>query len=430
MIKNITMAYGKKTVAFEIPTENLIAAILPEKVSPIKDFFSAVEKSIQNPEGSPPLRELIDPAKKIVFIVDDNTRPTPTKNIIHPILLYLQKYGVPRYNISIIFALGAHRKMTRNEMASLVGEETIDSYAVSNHEAYDAKALLYLGTTRFGTPLYVNKTVVDADLRILIGMIKPHNQAGYTGGGKSILPGVCGIDTIVTNHSFNSTGHPMSRLGITRGNPIRDDIEDALTKIGPSFIVNLVMDHLGNIGGIFSGDYIHAHKEGIKYLDGLVKKEINEQADICICGTPSPIDINFYQMLNSLSAPYRVRNPILKDNGIIIVAGRADEGISSGNFYQSVSESESLSSLWEKIKTTGTISIIDRAALHIFLEGASKYDIVIVSEEKNRPLIENMNMKFFNTIDDALSHSFEMKGTRARVAALPYAPYTICNYHK
>ncbi|MBA7475858.1 Lactate racemase [subsurface metagenome] len=429
--QNVKIAYGKDTLKFGLPKNNPVDIIIPEVVTPIKDLDMAIKESLKNPYGCEPLSKIINPKSKIIFIVDDNTRPTPTKKIVVPILEFLENKGIPNSNISIIFALGGHRKLNKKEMISILGDEIINNYCVINHEAREIKKQIYLGETAFGTPVYLNKGVYKADLRILIGIIKPHNQAGYTGGGKSILPGVCGIETILSNHSFRSTGHKKSRLGIIKGNPIREDIEEALRKIGPTFIVNLVSDHLGHFGKVFSGDYIKAHRMGVKYLDRLMKKIINKKADICICGTPDPIDINFYQMLNSLSASYRVERPFIKKNGIIIVAGRAHEGISSGNFYAELRRNvNNIHLLWNKIKRSKDFSFNDRPALHIFLEGALKYEILVVSEEKNHKYFREMNIMFYRNIENVVKYAINKKGSFSRIVVLPYAPYLICNYEK
>ena len=428
-MSKIKIAYGKKILEFEQPENHSVDVIVPDVLEPIKDMNMTIRESLENPIECEFFSRLLNSKSKIVFIVDDNTRPTPTRKIIEPILEILRNSGIPDSNISIIIALGGHRKLNKEEIISILGKEIFNHYRVVNHDAREKNELIYLGETTFGTPVYLNKEVYHADLRILIGMIKPHNQAGYTGGGKSILPGVCGIETILSNHSFKSTGHSKSRLGIVKGNPIREDIDEALKKIGPTFIVNIVSDHLGNYGKVFSGNYISAHRKGVEYLDKIVKKTIKQKADICICGTPHPIDINFYQMLNSLSAPYRVEYPFIKKDGIIIVAGRAFEGISSGNFYPELKKNKNnISLLWEQVKKSKEFSFSDRPALHIFLEGALKYEILVVSEKENAGYFKDMNIMYFENIGDSLKYALKKKSYSSRIAVLPYAPYVICNY--
>jgi len=430
-MKKYLMAYGQDLIGFTLSENNPVDVIIPEVITPIKNLNREIIQSLKNPYGSESFSTLVNPKSKIVFIVDDNTRPTPTKKIIEPILEILKNSRIPDSSISIIIALGGHRKLNKEEMISILGKEIFNHYRVVNHDARAKDDLVYMGETTFGTPVSLNREVYQSDLRILIGLIKPHNQAGYTGGGKAILPGVCGIETILSNHSFRSTGHPKSRLGIIKGNPIREDINEGLNKIGPTFMVNLVSDHLGNYGKVFSGDYIEAHCKGVEYLDKIAKKTVIHKADICICGTPHPIDINFYQMLNSLSAPYRSEFPFIEKNGIIIVAGRAFEGISSGNFYTELKHNvNNISLLWEKVKKSKLFSFSDRPALHIFLEGALKYEIIVISGKENAQYFQDMNIMYFENIDDSLKYALKKKGHSSRIAVLPYAPYVICNYEK
>jgi len=268
-----------------------------------------------------------------MFIVDDNTRPIPSKKILVPILKTIKKKNIPNKNITIIMAVGMHKKLNRKELIEILGKEIYDNYNIENHNALNKNYLIDLGETSFGTPVMVNKKVYEADLRILTGMIKPHNIAGYSGGGKSILPGVCGLDTILSNHSFKATSHPYSCLGVIEGNPMRENMEGALKLIGTSFMINVVLNYKDKVVKVVAGDVIKAHRKGVKFLGKLSKLNIIKQAEICICGTPAPVDMNFYQMLNSISAPYRIKKPITKSGGTIIVTDSAREGISDGDFY-------------------------------------------------------------------------------------------------
>ncbi|MDI3548722.1 MAG: lactate racemase [Halanaerobiales bacterium] len=420
-MKEVKVAYGKQEISLKIPTEYIIDTLQPEEGAPLMGLQAEVINRLNSPTDSSPLAEMVGKESRVVIIVDDNTRPTPTKEILEPLLDILFQKGVKKNNISIIFALGAHSKLNEKEKLAIVGPKIYQNITCKNH-LVEEENLVYIGKTTFGTPVYLNKEVYEADIRILTGMIKPHNQAGYTGGGKALLPGVCGLDTIFANHSYKAMSSPASCLGNIEGNPIRMDIEEVLKKIGPTFLINVVMNHKDQVVAVVAGGVIAAHREGVRRLDSLVKKDVNKKAAICICGTPDPIDINFYQMLNSISAPYRLKEPVIEKGGTIIVTGRAIEGISDGDFYIALKENER-ESLWLNIQ--GNSQYQERAALQIFLEGACNYKIIVVSEKNNQEKFKEMGMEFFQDLETAYRYARSEYPGDKNTLILPYAPYVI-----
>jgi nickel-dependent lactate racemase len=419
----IRVAYGDRQLKAEIPKAQRLTVLEPKIAAPIGALREEIAFKLEHPSAGTRLRELVAENSQVVIIVDDNTRPTPTRKILGPILKVLASQKIPDENISVIFALGAHRKLTSAEKQALVGEDVWQRYQCLDHEADDPASLVELGKTSFGTPVILNKKVYEADVRILTGLIKPHNQAGYTGGGKSLLPGVCGLETIASNHSFRAIADPKSCLGVIDGNPIRQDIEATLKWVGLTFIVNLVMNCREEVVAVVTGDPIKAHREGVKILASLLECPVSQKADLCICGTPAPMDINFYQMLNSLSAPYRLEEPVLKRGGVIIVAGRAVEGVSDGDFYAALKH-HNYNSLWQKIKLKGDL-YRERPALQIFLEGALKYHIVVVSEPRHQKLFEAMGLTFYSNLQTAVDQTLNRHSGIADVTVLPEAPLVI-----
>lgn len=427
-MRQLEISYGDRKLNLKIPDEKLLATPRPAAGDAICDLRETINWEIGHPTGSKPLRDLLGKNSRVVIVVDDNTRPTPTREILEPILGLLASKGLPDENITVIFALGAHKRLTSSQRMALVGEGIFKRYQCVNHEADNPEALVNLGVTSFGTPVFINKTVYEADFRILTGLIKPHNQAGYSGGGKSILPGVCGLATIASNHSFKSISDVNSCLGVIEKNPIRRDIEETLKGVGPTFIVNLVMNYREETIAAVAGDPIKAHRKGVKQLASLIECPVFQKADVCICGTPGPIDINFYQMLNSLSAPYRLAEPVINRGGAIIVAGRALEGISDGDFYEALRSCDYYS-LWKKIKHKGNL-FHERPALQIFLEGALAYHITVVSEARHEKQFKDMGIDFYSDLQAAVDQTLSRYPAANNVMVLPDAPYVIPRYLK
>jgi nickel-dependent lactate racemase len=419
----ICVSYGDRQLRAKISKEQRLTVLEPKIGDPINDLRRELEYKLVCPTAGTRLKELVGENSQVVIIVDDNTRPTPTPRILGPILEILASQKIPDENITMIFALGAHRKLKSAERQALVGDDIFRRYQCVNHEAEDPASLVELGKTSFGTPVILNKKVYEADVRILTGIIKPHNQAGYSGGGKSLLPGVCGLATIASNHSFRAIADPKSCLGVIDDNPIRQDIEETLKWVGPTFIVNLVMNCREEVVAVVSGDPIKAHREGASILASLAECPVSQKADLCICGTPDPIDINFYQMLNSLSAPYRLAEPVLNHGGAIIVAGRAVEGISDGDFYMALKQHD-YHSLWQKIKFEEDL-YRERPALQIFMEGALEYQIVVVSEVRHQKLFEDMGLTFYADLQAAVDRTLSRYSGVKNVLALPEAPFVI-----
>jgi len=426
----LEIAYGKRMQKCVICDENIVKIIFPKEGEPLSNVEAAIKVALNNPIGLPPLIKIVRPNHKVVFVIDDATRPTPTSVILKPILEILEEIGVSDENILIIFALGVHKKMSKDGMSKILGKNIFNRYRSVNHEAFDNSKLVDLGVTKFGTPVSINKEVIEADIRILTGMIKPHNLAGYSGGAKSILPGVCGVKTIMYNHSFKTQSHPYSKMGILEKNPLRKDIEETLKMIGPTFMVNLVLDYKKNICKIVAGDCIKAHREGARFLDTITKINVFEKADICICGTPSPTDVNVYQMCsNCATSVFRCPHPIIKDGGILIISGEASEGISDGDMYDSIVSASSINELYEEIKDLHC-EIHERAGVQHICELLLNYNTFIVANIKNERKLENMGFRYFKTIQEAYDMALALKGKDARVTVLPYATCVIPDFIK
>jgi nickel-dependent lactate racemase len=235
------ISYGKSKIDVSVPGDNLIGYFEPNKIEAAGDAEVIIKNALKNPIGLPTIAELAKPGQKVAIVVDDNTRPTPTHIMLPYILEELHGAGIMAEDISIVFANGSHRLNTKEEQIRLLGgEHILEKYFVWDHDPNDMENIRYLGRTSRNTPVHVNRYVADADLRILLGLIKPHSVAGYTGGGKSILPGVSSIETIISDHNYEATGHPRSILGVIDGNPIRSDLEEAASLVYPAFILNVV----------------------------------------------------------------------------------------------------------------------------------------------------------------------------------------------
>ena len=277
-----------------------------------------VIRSIRNPIGTEKLDQIIGGGEKVVIITSDITRPVPSYIIIPPILDELYKIGVKKEDITVVFALGSHRPHTEQEMIELVGERVFREVKCIDSDANDC---IRMGITKGGTPVDIFRTVAEADRRICVGNIEYHYFAGYSGGSKAIMPGVSTPAAIQANHKMMVLED--ARVGKLEGNPIRDDLNEAIQYCPIDFIVNVILNEKKEIIYSVAGDFINAHKVGCDFLDKIYKKRLKEKADIIIVSQGGfPKDINLYQTQKALeNAKYAI-----KDGGIIVLVGACSEG--------------------------------------------------------------------------------------------------------
>jgi len=276
-----------------------------------------IKNAILNPIGSLKLAELAKGKKNVVIVSDDMTRPTPNYKILPFVLEELKKANIKEHQITILLAIGAHRPMTRQDCILKLGEEIVNKFRIENHHPYEN--LEYLGESSKGTPIYVNKTYVEADLKIAVGGVIPHSLAGFGGGAKIVLPGVCGIDTLEANHRGLSGG-----IGIIT--EARQDIEDIAERVGLDFSINVILTDKGKIAGIFAGHFKKAHRKAIEYGKHVYSTKITQNNQICFFNSwpeDSELDQAQYKAFNFLmTAPQTIIEP----NGAIVAMTSSYEG--------------------------------------------------------------------------------------------------------
>lgn len=421
----IRIPYGDAGMPVEIPDflePEVLYARYPEGVNQPAELL---EQVLDNPIGSPPLEELATRRSRVAVIVDDATRPTPTPMMLRSLYHRLLRMGVDESSVTVVVAYGAHQRHDDAQTARLLGADLYPRLRIVHHDARDEGNLVSLGRTERGTPIRVNRAVAEADLRILTGSVKPHNQAGYTGGGKAIVPGAAGIDTISANHSSHNVSHPRSVLGALKGNPIREDINEVVERfVGPSFLLNVIMNPSKDVVGAVSGHPVMAHKHAAAMLDSMCRVNTSVVADTVIVGCPDPVGINLYQTMNAMSAPVRVENPVVKKGGYIIVASRCKEGIGHPEFLSCITGSSSVQALYDKV-TRPEGAMLDRYACQIWAETLLYANVILVTEGVSPDILMQMHVEHANTIEQALELCVRRGGSQVHVTVIPDAPYVI-----
>ena len=372
-----------------------------------------VERALAEPIGAPKLEEVVKPGEKIAIVTSDITRPCPTWQIMPALLRHLYAAGVKREDITLVFALGSHRHHTPEEMQHLAGDLAYNEITCVDSNPDDC---INLGVTKSGTPVDITRVVAEADRRICLANIEYHYFAGYSGGAKSIMPGVSNRAAIQSNHSMMV--RPEAHAGRLAGNPIREDIEEAAAICGIDYIVNVVLDEHKQIIKAVAGDVTAAHRAGCAFLDTLYRKEIAKKADIVLVSQGgAPKDLNLYQTQKALdNAKHAVR-----DGGVIVLIGSCKEGLGEKTFQQWIEEATCPKDLIDRVQADFKLGGHKAAAIAMVLENA---DVYLVSEMPEE-LTKKCFLTPFSSAQQALDAAFSKLGQDASVLAMPYGGSTL-----
>lgn len=407
------VGYGDCPQHFSFPEENLAGILTPNQVEITLRDEAAVEKALDEPIGAPRLEELVSPGQKIAIITSDITRPLPSRQVLPPVLRRLEQAGIPREDITIVFALGSHRQHTREEKEHLVGENIVRDYSCVDSSAGE---FVHLGVTTGGTPVDIAEPVARADFRIALGNIEYHYFAGYSGGAKAIMPGCSTYDAIQTNH--RRMVEAAAHAGKLEGNPVRDDIEETMEYCPLQYIVNVVLDEHKKIIHGFAGDWKAAHRAGCRFLDQMYRTPVAEPADIVVVSQGgAPKDLNLYQTQKALdNSKHAVR-----EGGIVILVGSCREGLGQKVFEEWMMTADSPQALVDRIQKDFRLGGHKAAAIALVEQ---KADVYLVSE-MDPGLVRSIFMTPFASVQEALDAAFAKLGRQAKVLVMPYGGSTL-----
>lgn len=409
----LEFGFGNGVQTATVAEKNVMGVLCANEVTPPESEEAEILRALKNPIGSKTVGEMIKPGKKIAIITSDITRPMPTYKVMPILLDELYAAGVNAEDITLVFALGSHRKHTPEEMKKLAGDRAWNEIKCVDS---DPKDCIHMGTTSAGTPVDITRVVAEADYRICLGNIEFHYFAGYSGGAKAIMPGVSTRDAIQANHSMMV--RPEACAGNIKNNPIRNDIEEAGKICGIDFIVNVILSEHKKILKAVAGHPVEAHREGCQFLDTLYLKELEKPADIVLVSQGgAPKDLNLYQTQKALdNARHAVR-----DGGIIILIGSCKEGLGERVFEEWMTQSPSPEAMIERIGHDFQLGGHKAAAIAMTLQ---KADIYLVSDMEPA-FVESLFLTPMADVQSALNAAFEKLGNDATVLAMPYGGSTL-----
>ena len=319
---SVQIPWGSSQLSLSLPKEwQLLAVLEPASIPPVQDAVAEVQRALAQPTGSAPLTELAGSGMKVALVIDDASRPTPVSLILPIVLAQLEQAGVSRQDITVVPAIGLHREMQADEVTYRTG---LEGLKFENPDCDDLETMMNFGVTSRGTPVWINRTVANADLVVSIGCIEPHIIASFGGGYKNIVPGTAGRQTVAHNHSLNCSPGTFNMVGQPiENNPMRLDLEEAAARVkGKVFIVNAILDYRQCVVQIAAGHPIDAHRAGVKTSAALYGVQINQLADVVITAS-NPMDSDLRQGVKALANTIRA----VKPGGMLLTLVKADEGV-------------------------------------------------------------------------------------------------------
>jgi nickel-dependent lactate racemase len=416
MNTTIQFPYGNSRIEVVFPERKKGYRVLTGRsASALKDPAKVIREALKNPLGCPGLKDLIGKNDKIVIITTDNTRHCPDE-IIVPVILAELADIVPPQNIAIMIALGLHPPLSHEELIRKLGKKVVDNYEVINH---NPEQTVNLGTTTRGTPVEVNTRVVGADFRISTGFIEPHFFAGFSGGRKSISPGVSSAAAIRYNHGYKMIADPNTRAGILEGNPVHEDMVEQAKMAKLDFIVNVLLNREKQITHVFAGDPWLAHQEGCDEEKRAATAEIDCEADVTILSNSgAPLDLDFYQTCKAIDTA----SSITRNGGIIMAVSSCYNGLGPESFTALHATSCSAEEVLENIcygKAAGVSwqnQILARAQLTHQIYLLSKLDDDQVRQMKVTPI---------HSVEEGLAMALAALGNNAVIAIIPEGPLVL-----
>lgn len=411
----LEMPYGRGRISFELDDRFQLEGIIEADVVEAGDAGNIVLKALARPIGAPPLEELARGAKLVTIITPDHTRPMPSHITIPALIDEIRASS--RAEIRLLVATGTHRKMTESELAERFGVDLIDRAEVVCHDCDDSSHMADLGLLSSGRPVEISRYALEADLLIAEGLVEPHFFAGYSGGPKSVLPGIASRRSIHHNHSFEMIASPKSRAGNLEGNPIYADALEAAGMAGLRFVLNVVPDGKKRLAGCFCGAVGEAHMAACRWLDKKVKKKARA-ADIVITGNGGyPLDQNLYQMVKCMSTA----EACVKPGGVIIAAGECEGGIGGNGFLKIFERSGSHDDVMRLCTSTPAGETLpDQWQAQILARILAKAHVVLVSRKEMRDTAERFFLDFAESVKDALDASLDILGkSSASVLVIP-----------
>jgi nickel-dependent lactate racemase len=416
----IRLDYGRAGLTVRLPDDVDVSILEPQQGVPLADPGGAVAAALASPIGTAPLAELARGRRDAVVVISDKTRPIPYGVVLPPLLAALEAGGLARERIEILVATGLHRANTPEELAAMTSPEVVARYRIRNHVARDAAQHVHLGRTARGTELWIDRGYVDADLKVVTGLIEPHLMAGYSGGRKAVAPGCAGVETMRSLH-----GAAMLEANIGPGliddNPFHAELVGIARRVGVDCMCDVTIDRSRRLTGVYAGDLEQAHAAGVRAVEARVRAELDRPADVVLTSAAGfPLDDTYYQSIKGMVAALN----IVRRGGTIILAAAIGEGIGSAEFQRLLAETATPDAFMARI-TRPDFFTIDQWMLQHLCQVRRKAEVIVVSHGLAARPPTNLLAEQAPTVEEALARCRVRYGARPHVAVLPEGPYVL-----
>ncbi len=413
----IRLPYDRGMLEGEVPDERISGVIESrlDRYEPGRTGWELVAESLRSPVGSPPLHEVARARKKVVLIASDHTRPVPSRVIVPQMLAEIRR-GNPNAEVTILIATGCHRGTTRGELEEKFGAEIVAREKIVIHDCQREEDMVSLGTLPGGGELMINRLAARADLLVSEGFIEPHFFAGFSGGRKSVLPGIAAQKTVYANHCAAFIDDSHARNGVLEGNPIHRDMIFAAKTAGLEFIVNVVLNSRHEVIASFAGEQEQAHLAGTRFLEGFCRAPAIP-ADIVITSNNGyPLDQNIYQAVKGISTAELCCRP----GGVIIMAAQCQDGVGGDGFYRAFAENRDAGDILQKILAVPQQQTqADQWQSQIFARALVKCRVILISDAPDQ-IVRDLHMIPAHSLGEALTLAEQTLGDpQARIAVIP-----------
>lgn len=413
---NIELPYGKGTLPLDVPDKNLLEVVIPKEFIQTGQSELMIKEALKHPLGTDKLSEAVGSGDTLAVVVDDYTRPCPTKMLLQPTLEELRSAGVNDSDILIIIATGTHTPPSTDQIKEIVGDKVYRNYMITSNDIVNGEYIT-VGETKRGNKIQILKNFMEKDFKILLGDIEYHYFAGYGGTRKSILPGISSKETIQRNHSLLFEKH--SCMGVLKENLIHQEMNEAMHLAGVDFSLNVVQNSQHRVVGVWSGNPDLVMDAGVKLVDNMYRCEIKERPDIVItAANGAPHDINLYQAMKAMYTACQ----IIKENGVIILVAECKEGHGSQLYMDWLGKYKTAQEIQNALNRN---FIIGAHKAYYHRRTIENHPVICVSTMDKNMVEEYLQFKYASDITEALNQAFLLSGTEAKILVVPQGTTTL-----
>lgn len=418
----VHLKYGEEGLELEIPeTPNFVGVLHPREAKALPDPASAVEQMLARPIASESLQTLSRGKKDAVIVISDVTRPVPNALLLPIIIRQLEAAGMASDKITILIATGIHRPNQGEELERLVGKDIYTSYRIINHFSKNEQDMVLVGQLGNGVPALVNRHYLEAELKILTGFIEPHMWAGFSGGRKSILPGISSVRTLEFMHGPEMVAHPQTRYGVLEGNPFHEAGLAIMEQAGADFIVNVTLDTSKKVTGVFAGHPVQAHLAGVEFLSRYCIRTLDKPLDFVVTtNAGAPLDCNLYQTAKGISGVAGAT----REGGVILIASECLEGFGSEEYRSVFEYAETPGAFIEKLMKK-EFFIPDQWCAQETYQVMLKNEVWVFTRGIDAETLKRFHFRPVADISRAISELLDRFGRDVRWAIVPDGPLLI-----